>query len=261
MVRRVHAIIFVWPGHVENGTTIARQLRGCVERLTVIDASESQVPADLAQAPDLEWLSVDPQFYYGSKFKKATQIFDGDVLLQIQADARSDDWPKLVRCCRAAFDQQQDIGVWSPDVWFTLFPTDQVSLYRVGTSTRYVVAQSDCIVWALTKPVVERLGRFDFSANNLGWGIDWAAMAYCFANQLTVVRDKAITIEHPRSRNYDTVKAREQMFAFVEQFSAAELTQYHLLEGFISTTNMGVKGQLRALAKSTRRAIEARVRR
>jgi hypothetical protein len=254
----IHAVVFCWPGQADNTFNIARALRGQVERLTVIDASQAAVPEDLQVATDLEWLSVDTRWYYGSKFEHALKRFEGDVMLQIQADARSSNWPELVRRCRAAFAEQPDIGIWSPDVWFTLFPTDQVALFKVGDSERYVVAQSDCIVWALAKPVVERLRRFDYSNNNLGWGIDWAAISYCFANQMSVVRDKSHTIEHPRSRNYSSEEAREQMRTFTSQFSSAELVQYRLLEGFIANSNLGVKGQLAALAQATRRAIERR---
>ena len=80
-----------------------------------------------------------------------------------------------------------------------------------------VVAQVDFNCWALSPRVVERMGMFDYSHNKLGWGTDWAALAFCFANRLLVVRDLAIKVDHPKSRSYDSSMAEEQMRLFLNQ--------------------------------------------
>lgn len=252
---RIHALIFCWPGKVDNARHIAQQVREHVDRVTVIDASQSGGE----RSERFEWRDVDPGFYYGSKFREALNAFDGDVMLQIQADATHDDWPTLVAACRQAFAAQPALGIWSPDVWFTLFPTDRVALFQIDDSPLTVVAQSDCIVWALARPVIERMGRYDYSDNNLGWGIDWAAISYCFANKLLVTRDRSCRIAHPASRGYDSETAMKLMAGFIAQMTPDEQVQHILLQGFIATRNMGVKGHLESLRDATVRALKKRL--
>jgi hypothetical protein len=84
---RIHAVIFSWRNHVEKARSIAAQVAPHVEKLTVVDSS-GEPPVD----GDDGWVRLDPSHYYGHMFREALGLFDGDVLLQIQADASADDW-------------------------------------------------------------------------------------------------------------------------------------------------------------------------
>ena len=101
-----------------------------------------------------------------------------------------------------------------------------------------VVAQVDFNCWALSPRVVERMGMFDYSHNKLGWGTDWAALAFCFANRLLVVRDLAIKVDHPKSRSYDSSMAEEQMRLFLNQLRVEERSKFSLLKAKIAHNHM-----------------------
>jgi hypothetical protein len=224
----IHCIIFCWPGQEQNATNIAQNLVGQVERLTIINASESSLPPQSL----CEIIKVDTTYFYGMKFYSALKIFDGDIFLQIQADAASNDWSELVKRCRHVF-LSEDLGIWAPDVNYSYWETKLVQLADTGSNELKEVTQTDCIVWAMSCNVVDRMRKFDYQQNNLGWGIDWAAIAYCYANKLRVIRDTAIHIQHPQGTGYKQDEAAIQMKAFLNQLDSSEKTQYILIQNTI----------------------------
>src|SRR5687767_5411773 len=113
----IHAFIFCWPKQNENAARIYDALRARVDRVNVIDSS-----GDPAQSQGRDgWVMTDPAYYYGHQFREALKLFDGDILLQIQADTTAD-WPQLANACRAAFAKIENLGIWAPDIDFTAWP-------------------------------------------------------------------------------------------------------------------------------------------
>ena len=220
----IHGMVFCWPGQEQNTIDIVRALSGHVERLTVIDATASAIPS-LGQC---DWVKVDPRYYFGMKFCSALKVFDGDVLLQVQADASCDDWPALAARCRHAFGLN-GLGIWAPDVNYSRWNTDVVHLADTDDPNLKLVTQTDCIVWAMSRAVAGRMRRLDYTKNNLGWGVDWAAIAYCYASKLAVIRDISICVRHPQSTGYAKRTAAEQMNAFLGQLDYPEKIQHRLL--------------------------------
>lgn len=227
---RIHGMIFCWPGQEQNTLAIVAALSGHVERLTVIDATESAIPEPIL----CEWIKVNPDYYFGMKFYSALNEFDGDVLLQVQADAGCDDWPTLARRCRNVFEIA-GLGIWAPDVNYSCWETEIVHVADTGDPNLKLVTQTDCIVWAMSRTVAERMRRLDYTKNNLGWGVDWAAIAYCYANKLAVVRDISIHVRHPESTGYVKNLAAEQMDSFLAQLEHPEKVQHRLL---MNTVNL-----------------------
>jgi hypothetical protein len=226
---RVHAIVFCWPGKVQDAIRICQSLARQADRITVIDASSETVQ----EHGDWEWIKVDPACYYGHKFAHALRHFEGDVLLQIQADASHPDWGAVTELCRQRFTGMPALGIWSPEIDFTTWPTSRVRLYQCDDPRLTGVVQTDCIVWAMRSAVVDFLRRFDYSGNNLGWGIDWAAIGHCYAHAALVLRDAAANILHPQGTGYDQTEAYGQMAWFLRQLGAAERIQCKLLAGYL----------------------------
>jgi hypothetical protein len=224
----IHTFIFCWTGKPENALKICRDLGDKTDRLTVLDAAPGTGPS----IEGVEWIKVDPQFYYGMKFRTAVDRHDGDVLLQIQEDAVCDDWGKIVNLCRERFSKISNLGIWSPDIDYTAHATDLVSLGALDDPKLNVVVQTDCIVWALNKAIVEYLRTLNYTGNNLGWGIDWAASAHAFSNRMLVLRDFAGLVTHPQGSSYRHDEARNQMLWFLSQLNEAERLQYMLLSSY-----------------------------
>jgi hypothetical protein len=224
----IHTFVFCWTGKTENALKICRGLFNKTDRLTVLDASAGPTP----NVEGIEWIKVDPEFYYGMKFRTAVDLHQGDILLQVQEDAVCDDWGSIIDLCRERFSTITDLGIWSPDVNFTSHTTDLVDLGPLDDANLSAVVQTDCIVWAFNRAIVKYLRTLDYSGNNLGWGIDWAASAYAFANRMLVVRDFAAFIRHAPGSGYRHAEAQQQMLWFLSQLSQAERLQYTLLNSY-----------------------------
>jgi hypothetical protein len=207
---RIHAVIFCWPGHVEKARAILAGVEKAAERVTVVDSSEEPAPEDS------RWVRLPRDHFYGRLFARALTLFDGDVLLQIQADASTDDWPRLVNTCRTRH-ATPTIGVWSPEIDHTWWPTSRVQLFDWAGAGLTGVVQTDGIVSSMTAPVVNFLSSLDYEQNNLGWGIDWAAAGYAYSAGLYVVRDRAVIVRHPKGSGYRHDEARKGMEDFLTQ--------------------------------------------
>jgi hypothetical protein len=213
----LHIIIFCWPRVVESVKQICGSIKHLGHRITVIDAS-GRAPHDIENC---RWVSVNMDLYYGSKFYYAARLFDGDVMLQIQGDAHCDNWEALITTCLQRFRELPHLGVWSPEFDNTGWPTANVSAGVLPGSDLAIVSQTDCIVWALRCEIVLFLKGLDYSTNNIGWGIDWAAMVASYSKSMIAVRDRRINVVHAPGKGYGVDEAYKQMFNFLAQLSPA----------------------------------------
>jgi hypothetical protein len=221
---RIHLFIFCWPGQVENAQRVLLAMRNHAENIHVIDAS-GEVEGGAVDG----WIPVDTSAYYGHQFREALNRFDGDVLLQVQADASSQDWPRLIAVCRQRYEKIANLGIWGPELDYTWWTTERARLYDLPGTGLIGVGQTDCIVWALRKDIVAFLKTLNYSDNNLGWGIDWAAIAYAMVNRLFVLRDTTVSVVHPKGSGYGHGDAKLAMAKFLGQLPADVAIQTRLL--------------------------------
>lgn len=192
------------------------------------------------------WIRVPNADFFGRKFQAAMADFSGDVMLLIHADTAFADWPRLANRCRDAFATHPDLGVWAPDFTNTPWETRFVALLDVpGTPGLVTVAQTDGIITAFARPVIERLRCLDLSANNLGWGLDWAAIGYCLGNGLLVCRDTTLLVQHPKSRSYLNSEALAQMAALFAQLTLTERNGIFLAKSFFDWSSRRPGGRSR----------------
>lgn len=225
---RIHAFIICWSGHEEHARQIAGALESSVDFLTVIYSNPSEQPETGAG----EWIRVSDDWFYGRKCAETLRLHAGDIMLHVTADAKSDDWPQLVRRCRSIHEQYDDLGIWAPDIEYTDYLTETVRIASLGDPRLLLVSQTDSIVWSMSAPVVRRLRELDYECNNLGWGIDWFAISHATANNLLVIRDMAVKIIHPRGTGYSDAHAISQMQEFLAQMTPQEKVQFALLDAF-----------------------------
>lgn len=226
-MKKIHAFVISWEGKHDSSLHIASNLSGLVDKLTVIYSNAQNMP----ETGPGNWVQLENSFFFGRKFERALRLFQEDVFLLIHADASSDQWIQIVHNCRL-FMSMDSVGVWAPAVSHTPWVDEKVLIYRDEINNIGYVAQTDGIVFSLSSSVVNRLKSLDYSENNLGWGIDWAAISHAFANNLLVIRDYSIKVHHPEGTGYQKELAYSQMQLFMTQFSAQELISYKLLKAF-----------------------------
>jgi len=240
----IHAIIISWDGHFEKALAIAEALEGSVERLSVIYSNA----ADTAETGPGAWVQVPQSWYFGRKFRKSLDLVaQGEVMLQIQADAHSDDWPDLVAHCAQAFAQHPGIGIWSPDITVTPWPSEVVGCGMLGDTRLELVRQTDGIVWALHPDLLSSLATLDYSRNNLGWGIDWVALHKTLSLDRIAVRDLACHVVHPESRGYHSGAAAQHMKNFLAQLSPEVQLDIMTLHKELEDRRMAVAAQMTSL--------------
>lgn len=210
--------IVSWTGQHDNAAHIQAELDavGASTRVIWSDRNEG------LQRSGAGWLQVPNAKFLGSKFETILSHLDSDVLLMITADARHRRWASLYAQCIDAFARYPHLGIWSPIVDFSPWRIDMVKVANLPGTSLVKVVQTDSIVWALSRPVIDRLRGLDYSGNNLGWGIDALASAYCHANGLLVAMDTSVHVDHPKGTAYNTELADRQFKTFLAQLTGAE---------------------------------------
>lgn len=240
----IHAIIISWDGHFEQAKAIAKGLSGSVDRLSVIYSNGEDTP----EAGDGDWVQVPQSWYFGRKFRKSLDLVDpGEVMLQIQADAHSDDWPSVAERCRRSIINHDDIGIWSPDINWTPWPSEVVAQGMYGDTQLELVRQTDGIIWALHPDLIPHLRALDYSSNNLGWGIDWVALYKTHALGKIAVRDLACPVSHPKARGYHNAEAAQHMKNFLAQLPTHEQTDIVALHHELEARKMAIAAKPQSL--------------
>ena len=217
----LHVNILAWVGFEEKARAIEEAVRPHADQVSVIYS----VPDNPPEIPE-SWTTVDYECFFGCKFHKALELHSTGVMLQIQADAHIDDWGHLIRRCREAFDTVSDLGVWGPDVDYTMYTTEKVFISDFDPDNSLIsVRQTDGIVWAMSDKVIDRMRQADYSGNRLGSGIDVMAIAFAYANNMLVLRDTSLLVDHPKGKGYSHEEAREQLLWFLNQMSPQEKIQ------------------------------------
>lgn len=218
----LHAAVISWDGMRDRAATIANGLQDAVGTLDVIYSNHGD---EIETGPGT-WHSVPQSWFYGWKFRKALNLFRSDPhtthLLIVSADAGHDDWASLARRASSILSRNEGIGLWAPDLDETPWPTALVATSRPGPDGCLDVVQTDGVVWAVSARLAASLDALSYDENNLGWGIDWAAVLLARRAGLRICRDLTCAIRHPPSRGYDPDLARRQMNAFLRQFPKAE---------------------------------------
>ena len=218
MPSAIHAVIISWEGQNDRALAIARALEGSVGKLTVI---YSNTAGDRETGPGT-WMQVPQSWYFGRKFAAALDLVTrSEIQLQIQADVSYDAWPALAEDCARAFAQHPRIGVWTPELSWTPWPTPVVEEGPLDDSGLIRVAQTDGVVWAIAPAVLDQLRPLDYEVNNLGWGIDWVAVSHARKLGLDVVRDPRHLVQHPEARGYHGGEAAQHMKGFLAQLPDA----------------------------------------
>lgn len=204
----IQTFIFNWRGQYENTIKKETQLKSLGKSPIVINSDDEYNNVD-------GWVHIGDNCYFGEQFAKAVELFDGDVLFHVQADASYDNWEQLYSDAKKYFDQTE-WGIYAPNVdytWYDSSRTDITSL-EFPIEGLKIVANTDCTCWFVHKDIIDLYKKRDLKLEQykMGWSWDIVLPAICYINQRPVIRDYNHTINHPQGTNYNTQQAEKEMW-------------------------------------------------
>lgn len=242
--KSIHVFIISWMNQHQNATSIANKLSPAADHVSIV---YSDPDPHLFIDTECEAIKRPNNLFWGDKFKTCLDTCQSKLMLVIHADCICDDWQHLVTKCVTDFKENQQIAVWAPFVSGSSHPLETTQIFQLPDSPLYVTAQTDGLVFCLSRHSQERMRKADYSENVYGWGIDWLFNAHAFSTNRLVVVDSSISVKHPKERGYETRDARSQKEAFLKQFSPTEMAQLRM-----SQSHMNIRRQAsKKLAKSS----------
>jgi len=230
----VHAVIISWTGHGARAQQIASDIADHADRVTVVYSNAANAP----EAGTGDWVQVDNALFFGPKLATGMRRHGAeDFLLLIQADAVSEDWPGVIRALKDCAAARPALGVWTPVIDTSFYHARCLTVAATSDPRYEHACQTDGIVLALHRQIIQRLCDLDFGSNNLGWGIDKFANSVALALGREIILDRSLTVRHSPGRGYDQAQAVAQMNAFLSQMTERERILHLLLEGSFYAIN------------------------
>ncbi len=234
--------VISWFGQHQNAIEIAEQLRGLPFKVTIIYSdpdSECQIKYErsIRRPNDLFW---------GDKFKACIDDSDSDLILVIHADCVVDSWRKLATRAVEVLSRNSQIGVWAPYIEWPSKPPRATFINAIKPGPFIFSAWTDSLIFALRRPIVERMKAAKYEENIYGWGICYMFMACALSfGQLTIV-DTSLKVIHKPGRGYPSDKAANQREEFLKQLTPAESTINNLLYQIIERNKYILKMESKA---------------
>jgi hypothetical protein len=202
----IQPFIFNWNRQFKKTCAIEKSLIPIFEKVTVINSDDNNTKDG--------WVNIGDQSYFSDQFRKALELFDGDVLFHIQGDVSYNKWEKLVKDAKK-YIEYYDAGIYAPNIdytWYTAENAD-IDLLESEHPNIKMVSCTDETVWFIRKEIIQQMldRKVDFSKNTMGWGWDLVFSAISFVNGMPVIRDYNHKIDHPPGTNYDKEKASQEM--------------------------------------------------
>jgi hypothetical protein len=202
----IQTFIFNWRGQYEK--TLEK-----IEQLNKLGVTPIIINSDDLHRDD-GWHNIGEESYFTAQFLKAIELFDGDVMFHIQADASYDDWSKIYEGAKQCFDVY-NWGIYAPNVDYTWYDSSRTDLtsFDLDEPNYKMVASPDCTCWFIHKDIIEEAKRrnINFAPYKMGWSFDIVYTALSYLNKRPVIRDYNFTIDHPPGTNYNKTQAEQEM--------------------------------------------------
>lgn len=225
---KIHAFIFNWRGQYEKTKEKEKQFSALDVKLTIINSDEAY--------DDEGWVNVGEDAYFTSQFIKAIELFEGDLLFHVQADASYDKWVNLVDDAKKYY-KKYNWGIYAPNIDYTWYDSSRTDIETIRFSsedeTLRMVACPDCTCWFIHKDIINdlKINSIDMSPYKMGWGWDIVLPALSFMRARPVIRDYAHTIAHPPGTNYNKQQAEAEMKKLFESLSPTLQSLFYSIKG------------------------------
>lgn len=222
----IQTFIFNWRGQWDKTTTKEMRLRELGKNPIVINSDDKYTPK--------HWHNIGEVSYFTAQFIKALELFDGDVLFHVQADASYDNWEKLYEDAENHF-KELNWGVYAPNVDYTWYNSSRTDIDNISTNIEgvKVVANPDCTCWFIHKDVINAFKerKLDFSKYAMGWCWDIVLCGLSFMMKRPVLRNYNHTVDHPQGTNYNTQQAETEMWMLYQSLPSDLQEAFRLIKG------------------------------
>ncbi len=222
----IQPFIFNWNKQFDKTCAIEDSLSKIFDKVTVINSDDNNTKDS--------WIDLGDDAYFSDQFRKALELFDGDILMHVQGDVTYDNWEKLVEDARTYFDYY-DAGIYAPNVDYSWFSSENTDIDSIQADHENIkmVACTDETVWFIRKEIIQEMidRNIDFSNNKMGWGWDLVLSSICFVNGRPVIRDYNHTIDHPLGTNYNKDVAGKEMQEVWKTLDDELKTAFALIKG------------------------------
>jgi len=204
----IQTFIFNWVNQYEKTILKEKQLREIGVTPIVINSDDTHKHD--------HWHNIGEDSYFTAQYLKAIELFTGDVLFHIQADASYDNWTQLYKDAEKYFNIYE-WGIYAPNVDYTFYDSARVDLqFDIEELNLKIVSNPDCTCWFVHKDIInEAINRgIDFAPYKMGWSFDIIYTALSFIKQRPVIRDYQHTVDHPPGTNYNKDQAEKEMHSF-----------------------------------------------
>jgi hypothetical protein len=230
---KIQVFIFNWRGQLNNTLEKEKQFKELgIEPIIINSDDENKFD---------HWHNIGEEAYFNAQFLKAIELFDGDILFHIQADASYDQWKSLMDDA-VKYHEKLNWGIYAPNVnytWYDSTRTDLTSI-RLEIDNLRAVANTDCTCWFIHKDIIDLFKKenLDFSKYKYGWSWDVTFCSISYINKRLVIRDYGHTISHPQGTGYNVQAAELEM-----------VDTYNSLNTKIQEAFRFIKGNYNYLAK------------
>jgi|LakMenEpi03Aug12_release.lakeMendotaPanAssembly.Ray.scaffolds.fasta_scaffold11862_14 hypothetical protein len=222
----IQPFIFNWNKQFDKTCAIEDSLSKIFDKVTVINSDDNNTRDG--------WIDLGDDAYFSDQFRKALELFDGDILMHVQGDVTYDNWEKLVEDARTYFDYY-DAGIYAPNVDYSWYSSENTDIDSIQADHENIkmVACTDETVWFIRKEIIQEMTNrnVDFSNNKMGWGWDLVLSSICFVNGRPVIRDYNHTIDHPPGTNYNKDVAGKEMQEVWRTLDDELKTAFALIKG------------------------------
>ena len=209
----IHAFIFNWPKQTKNALRLETELKKHANKVTVINSDDT--------FSKLGWVDLGDDAYFTEQFCKAVEMFDGDLMFHIQADASTTKMKELLDAAKKYY-LKYDYSVYAPNINYTCHD-DRVVIENIkftkDPNLKFVMT-TDCTCWFICKKTINEFKKVFkdlYSANTKhGWGAIRAMSSLSLSQKRLVLRDYNFTIKHPKGTNYSKEKSWEEYKNFVK---------------------------------------------
>jgi hypothetical protein len=215
---KIHAFIFNWRGQYENTLKLEKEfLNKGLYKVTVINSDDNNKKDN--------WVNIGEDGYFGDQFKKALELFDGDIFFHVQSDITFYNWSAIIDAIITNW-KIYEYGIYAPNVDYTSWVSERVDKRIINYNNLREVSMTDCSCWAIHHSIINEFKLKylnNISLSKYGYGIDVSICAMAVKKSMLVLRDYDFTVNNPKNTGYPKDAAKEMMILYYNSLKDADL--------------------------------------
>lgn len=217
--------IISWAGYHQAAIEIANRLKNLPFKVKIVYSD----PSSTLELPDVESIRRPNNLFWGDKFRACIDDSCSELMLVIHADCVFNDWRSLVLRGIEVHSRNDQIGVWAPYIEWPSKPPQTTYIKTLNPTHFIFSAWTDSLIFALKRPIVDRMMKASYEKNIYGWGICYMFTACALSSGLLTIIDTSLKVMHEHGRGYPSGVAAEQREEFLTQLTPAEVIVNDLL--------------------------------